>query len=130
MPEATLAYIKSNSYIDAQKIQANILNDYVADMIKYATLAISAKIRSCFDSIPAQLAKNNAKFQYKVVQKGGTASLFGEAIDWLVYAGIVRKYHSPCGIRFSKRNFGFENNIKSIPLYAGICLESPELASL
>ena len=26
-------------------------------------------------------------------------------------------------IRFSTRNFGFENNIKSIPLYAAFCIK-------
>jgi hypothetical protein len=38
-----------------------------------------------------QLTKENKKFQYKVVQKGGTATIFGEAIEWLMYAGIVHK---------------------------------------
>jgi predicted AAA+ superfamily ATPase len=37
------------------------------------------------------LAKENKKFQYKTVQKGGTATIFGEAIEWLQSAGIVLK---------------------------------------
>ncbi len=37
------------------------------------------------------LAKDNTKFQYKVVQRGGTSTIFGEAIEWLVYAGIAMK---------------------------------------
>ena len=36
-----------------------------------------------------RLAKDNKKFQYKVVQRGGTAALFGVPIDWLCQAGIV-----------------------------------------
>jgi hypothetical protein len=43
------------------------------------------------NSIPAQLAKENTKFQYKVVQRGGTATIFGEAIEWLILAGIALK---------------------------------------
>lgn len=39
---------------------------------KYADPTTGIKIRACFNSIPAQLAKENAKFQYKVVQRGGT----------------------------------------------------------
>jgi predicted AAA+ superfamily ATPase len=42
-------------------------------------------------SIPAQLAKENKKFQYKVVQRGGSATLFGASIDWLAQAGVVLK---------------------------------------
>jgi uncharacterized protein len=49
------------------------------------------KIRAAYNSIPNQLAKDNKKFQYKVVQKGGSAAMFGSAIDWLCFAGIVIK---------------------------------------
>ena len=49
------------------------------------------KIRACYNSIPAQLAKDNKKFQYKVVQKGGSATLFGASIEWLNLAGVVLK---------------------------------------
>ncbi len=47
------------------------------------------KIMASFDSIPVQLAKDNQKFQYKVVSRGGTAGIFWEAIDWLKNGGIV-----------------------------------------
>jgi hypothetical protein len=207
-------------------------------LAKYATYATAMKIRSCYNSIPTQLAKENKKFQYKVVQKGGTASIFVFAIEWLQSAGIVlkcqkieqalipikayqdfsdfklyisdvgmltmhsglpaqmllssietnntflgaiaenfvaqtfisnsiplfywksedtaeidfviqydehvipvevkkgirtrsgsmalfsKKYHPPFAIRISQKNFGFENNIKSIPLYAVFCITS------
>ena len=58
-------------------------------MGKYAKPATTVKIRACFNSIPAQLAKENRKFQYKLAQKGGTAAIFGEAIEWLLQAGII-----------------------------------------
>jgi predicted AAA+ superfamily ATPase len=35
---------------------------------------------------------------------------------------FMKKYNSPYAIRFSQKNFGFENKIKSIPLYAVFCL--------
>ena len=89
MPAAVNAYRSSGSYIDAAVIQGEILNNYVADMTKYASNAQTVKIRACYQSIPAQLGKENKKFQYKVVKKGGSASLFGESIDWLKQAGTV-----------------------------------------
>ncbi len=91
MPEAVEKFAETESYLRVQQIQNNILNEYIADMAKYADPSTSIKIRACFDSIPAQLAKDNTKFQYKVVQRGGTSTIFGEAIEWLVYAGIVMK---------------------------------------
>ena len=91
MPRVTLTYIETGSLIEAPDIQNKILNDYIADMSKYATNAESVKIRAAYNSIPVQLAKDNKKFQYKLAQRGGTASVFGAAIDWLQFAGIVLK---------------------------------------
>ena len=91
MPAVVKSFTETGSFLKAQIIQNDILNEYIADMAKYADSATSVKIRACYDSIPAQLAKENAKFQYKVVQRGGTATIFGEAIEWLSLAGITLK---------------------------------------
>jgi len=91
MPAAVNSFIKTDSFLKVQIIQNDILNEYIADMAKYADATTSVKIRACYDSIPAQLAKENAKFQYKVVQRGGTATIFGEAIEWLNLANITLK---------------------------------------
>ncbi|OFZ82969.1 MAG: ATPase [Bdellovibrionales bacterium RIFOXYD1_FULL_53_11] len=91
MPEAINHYLLEKRLIDAGNIQNNILNSYIADMAKYTTPAETTKILACFNSIPAQLAKDNRKFQYKVVQKGGSATIFGASLDWLSAAGIIAK---------------------------------------
>jgi predicted AAA+ superfamily ATPase len=91
MPAAVQSFIKADSFLKVQIIQNDILNEYIADMAKYAGTTTSVKIRACYDSIPAQLAKENTKFQYKVVQRGGTATIFGEAIEWLNLANIALK---------------------------------------
>jgi predicted AAA+ superfamily ATPase len=91
MPAVVKEFTKSGSFHSAADIQGNILNEYIADMAKYADNPTSVKIRGCFNSIPAQLAKENKKFQYKIVQKGATATIFGESLDWLYYAGTVLK---------------------------------------
>ena len=91
MPKPALTYTESGSLIIVPDVQDKILNDYLADMAKYATTAESVKIRAAYNSIPVQLAKDNKKFQYKLAQRGGTATIFGSAIDWLQFAGIVLK---------------------------------------
>ncbi len=236
MPAAVKEFIAADSFVAVADMQNRILNEYIADMAKYAEPATSIKIRACYESIPAQLAKENRKFQYSVVQRGGSSTIFGESIEWLKYAGVIlkcqkttqgtmpvkvyvdlsdfklymadvgmltmqsgiatqailspldienpflgaiaenyvaqafannlitllywkndntaevdfviqkdadvipievksgmrvrskslrifmEKYNCPYGIRISKKNFGFENNIKSVPLYAAFCI--------
>jgi len=91
MPRAILTYIESGSLLTAADVQSKIINDYIADMAKYASNAESVKIRAAYDSIPVQLAKENKKFQYKLAKRGGTSTIFGSAIDWLNFAGVVLK---------------------------------------
>jgi predicted AAA+ superfamily ATPase len=91
MPASILSFAKSGKLVLVPNMQNEIVNNYVADMAKYAVPSEVVKIRACFNSIPAQLAKENRKFQYKVIQKGGSATLFGASIDWLTQAGVVLK---------------------------------------
>lgn len=91
MPAVIKNFKETQSFLTIKDVQGRILNEYIADMSKYAQPATTAKIHGCYMSIPTQLAKENRKFQYKIVQKGGTATLFGEAIEWLLLAGVTLK---------------------------------------
>jgi len=91
MPLAAYNYFNSDRIINYTEVQRIILDTYVSDMTKYTDRAQSIKTISTFDSIVPQLAKDNRKFQYKLIAKGARASLFGESIDWLIRAGVVLK---------------------------------------
>jgi hypothetical protein len=98
------------------EVQNKIINDYIADMSKYASNSESVKIRAAYNSIPVQLAKDNKKFQYKLAQKGGTATIFGSAIDWLQFAGIVLKC---VRIEHGYMPLSVYNDLSSFKLYMG-----------
>ena len=89
MPRVVNEYVASGSTVGVGDIQRGIIGDYTADMAKYATPSEAVKIRAAYTSLPAQLAKDNHKFQYKLAARGGTAAIFGAAIDWLVFAGVA-----------------------------------------
>ena len=46
----------------------------------------------------------------------------GEHVTAVSLNEYVRLYQPAYSIRISERNFGFENNIKSVPLYAVFCI--------
>jgi hypothetical protein len=77
--------------IGTADLQELIVSSYIKDMAKYASTSDTVKIIACYESLPAQLAKDNKKFQYKVVRKGGSASMFGDSIEWLTSSGVVIK---------------------------------------
>lgn len=93
MPEVVKTYLEEQKVIMSIDVQAEILESYKRDMTKYADNSLSNRIISAFDSIPMQLAKDNQKFQYKVISRGGTSNIFGEAILWLKNSGIVNQVY-------------------------------------
>ena len=88
MPEAVMAYISTSNIYEVIKVQKRIISDYKNDIAKYASKTTREKARQCFESIPDQLAKDNKKFQYKVVKQGGTARSYGNSLGWIVDAGL------------------------------------------
>lgn len=116
MPASINEYLDTEKLLYVPDVQNKILNDYLADMSKYSSHSESVKIRACYESIPAQLAKENKKFQYKIVQKGGTASIFGASIDWLNYAGIILKCQR---IEHAFEPIAVYSDLSSFKLYMG-----------
>lgn len=91
MPEVLKNYLDEKKLLAAKDIKDEILESYRKDITKYAIKGESNKILGAFNSIPVQLAKENKKFQYKIIQKGGTASIFGESILWLNNSGLINQ---------------------------------------
>lgn len=93
MPSVIVQYIDKQDFDFVKAEQKNINDAYIADMAKYATPHETTKIMAAFESIPAQLAKENKKFQYKVIKTGAKANQYETPIDWLKSSGIIIKCH-------------------------------------
>ena len=91
MPLAVYNYYSGNTNLHYSEIQRITVDTYVSDMTKYTDRSQSIKTINTYDSIVPQLAKENKKFQYKLIAKGARASLFRDPIDWLIRAGVVLK---------------------------------------
>lgn len=94
MPEVVTTFINTNNMNEVQNIQRGIIETYKADMLKYAPQEDKAHIRECFDSIPAQLAKENKKFQYATIRKGARSSEYRGSLQWIEEAGIVQRCYN------------------------------------
>ena len=91
MPAAVNAYITKKDFDFVRIAQNEIQSSYYGDMTKYTDVKESNKIVAAYRSIPSQLAKENKKFQYKLIGSGARASTYESSIEWLVTAGIVYK---------------------------------------
>ena len=91
MPEAVEYYVNTNDPIETRNIQKRILNDYDHDFSKHVPARVLLKVRSVYNSIPAQIAKENKKFIYGMIRKGARAKDYEDAIEWLKDAGLIYK---------------------------------------
>lgn len=90
MPEAVKTYMATHDVHKVRKVQHEILDAYERDIAKH-TKPVVARIHQVWESIPAQLARENKKFVFGAVKKGARASQFETAIQWLADAGLVYK---------------------------------------
>lgn len=91
MPEAVNVFLATHDIGRVVKVQRGIVDEYKDDMVKYAPEEDQSRIRECFESIPKQLSKENKKFQYSVVRKGGRASKYLGSLQWIEDAGIIKR---------------------------------------
>ena len=102
MPSAVDEFVTKHNFANVLKVQRGILADYEDDIAKYAKDSEKAKARACFLSIPKHLSKDYKKFQYSIVERGGTSRKFGGSLMWLYDAGVI--------------NFCYNLSIPELPL--------------
>ena len=74
MPAAVLAFVEQKGLNEVREIQNQILRDYRRDFSKHAPANEVPRINMVWDSIPAQLAKENKKFIYAKIYKNSENS--------------------------------------------------------
>ena len=96
MPAAILNYIEHNKNIF--KFEDEVLNiiitSYLADMSKYTENIESLRNNKIYNSMPAQLGKENRKFKYSLVEKSARAREYDSSMEWLLSSNMLIKCQS------------------------------------
>jgi predicted AAA+ superfamily ATPase len=91
MPQAVQEYVDTKDFNFVFAAQRTLNNAYIADMAKYASPDETTRIMAAWGSIPGQLAKENHKFQYRLIKSGARAYDYDTPIDWLRSSGLINK---------------------------------------
>jgi len=91
MPEAVNSFVSHQDYNEVRRIQNRLLASYEQDFSKHAPNESVPRIRMLWDSVPAQLAKENKKFIYGLIRQGARAKEFELAMQWLLDCGLIHK---------------------------------------
>lgn len=112
MPAVVQAFVEKQNFATAYAEQEKILAAYLDDIAKFADVTTRNKARECYLSIPRQLAKENTKFKYGMVEKKGTARKFETALDWLRDANLVRYCRAVTTPQFPLRAYEDESKFR------------------
>ena len=113
MPEVIQTYENTGDFRDADRIQRAILQGYLYDIAHYATAAEKIKAEKCFLSIAGQLlGKENHKFQYKVVERGGKAAKYYSSVDWLTRADMAATSVNVTSPTYDLTDYEVEGNFR------------------
>ncbi|GEP97436.1 ATP-binding protein [Chitinophaga cymbidii] len=94
MPEVISTFVQNRDFGEVRAIQQRILIAYEQDFSKHAPHDIVPRIRMLWNSIPAQLSKENRKFIYGAIRQGARAKDYELALSWLIDCGLVHKVNN------------------------------------
>ena len=112
IPEAVFEFINTKNYSSVRKIQQDILDAYTLDFAKHAPKEIIMKITKVWESIPAQLAKENKKFKWSTVHEDARAREFETTVEWLADAGLIYRSFSVSVPKFPLSAYSETNTFK------------------
>lgn len=93
MPEVVQSFVDNRDFNEAREIQERILAANEQDFSKHAPNEAVPRIRMLWNSIPAQLTKENKKFIYGIIKEGARAKDYETALMWLTDCGLVHKVY-------------------------------------
>lgn len=91
MPEVLTTFMETADISKTEAVQQDILQSYELDFSKHAPDSDIPKLFLLWNSIPAQLARENAKFMYGEVKSGARAKDLEDALRWLLEAGLIHR---------------------------------------
>lgn len=89
MPEVVSDFVENRHFGKVQTLQEKLIASYIDDIHRYAEPVDVPKIEGCFRAIPRILARENRKFKYGEVEKGGTARKYLSCVEWLKDAWLA-----------------------------------------
>lgn len=120
LPRIVDVFVSSNDMNAVYDEQRDLIEEYKDDFGKHldeneqeeTNMVLLARINNVFDSIPAQLAKENKKFVFSAISKKGRSSEYMPAIQWLKDYGLINICYNLSNIDRPLEGYKIDNIFK------------------
>ncbi|MBW6536424.1 MAG: ATP-binding protein [Mariniphaga sp.] len=89
MPETLVRYLETKNWRDVDKVNNQILTAYTLDFAKHIDSKDIPRLHRLWQNIQDNLAKEDRKFRYALVEKNARAREYENAVEWLTISGLV-----------------------------------------
>lgn len=117
-PEVIKAYFGDNDFYQIEAIKQKIIAIYISDICLINKNTDFSKCLDVFNILPYQLKKENRKFQYGLIKKGGRSKDYENYINSFVANSIVNR---SCRLLDIKSPLSSVKDIESFKLYVNDC---------
>jgi len=93
MPAAVKKYSETRNFDEVRDVQRTIIDSYYADFAKHIPSSYIARTRDIWESVPAQLARENKRFLYSEMKEGSRGRDYEQALNWLADTNLIIKLH-------------------------------------
>ena len=91
MPETIVRYLENRDWIEVDFVNNQILAAYVLDFAKHIDSKDIPRLHRLWQNIQDNLAKEDRKFKYALIEKSARARDYENAVEWLVLSGLLHR---------------------------------------
>ena len=99
MPETIVRYFETRDWNEVDKVNNQILAAYMLDFSKHIDSKDIARLHRLWNNIEDNLAKEDRKFKYALIEKSARAREYENAVEWLTLSGLVNRVFEVSTIR-------------------------------
>ena len=93
MPETIVRYLENRDWTEADIVNNQVLTAYTLDFTKHIDSKDIPRLHRLWQNIQDNLAKEDRKFRYALIEKNTRAREYEDAVEWLVLSGLVHRVY-------------------------------------
>ena len=114
MPETIVRYLENREWAEVDIVNNQILMAYTLDFAKHIDSKDIPRLHQLWQNIQDNLAKEDRKFRYALIEKNARARDYENAVEWMVLSGLALRVYEVQTLRLPVASY---KNSSAFKLY-------------
>jgi len=114
MPETIVRFLETRNWDEVEIVNNQIFTSYSLDFSKHINGGDIPRVHKVWETLQDNLAKEDRKFRYALIEKNARAREYENAIEWLVMSGLLNRVFA---VETSKLPLSAYSNSAAFKLY-------------